>query len=142
MSGVQDVRSTPIVPAAPAPGELPEAASMARRVVQAARNSLTGVLGGLVGLVPHVLHHITLLAGTAFVAGSGGTVLFGVVGLVASVPTLWRLRRRFGTSRAPAIGLAAFAAMFAVSTFVIGPQISGQSDAPDAPVEQHDDHAG
>jgi hypothetical protein len=88
-------------------------------------NALVGGIGLLVGLLPHVLHHVTLLAGTALVAGSGGTALFGALGFVASVPFLLRLRRRFGTWRAPAIGLFIFVAMFSLSTFVIGPAISG-----------------
>ena len=99
-------------------------------------------MGGVVGLVPHVLHHIGLLAGTALVAGSGGTALFGVVGLVASVPMMLRLYRRFGTWRAPAVALGVFAVMFAVSSFVVGPAISGQSDrpTPTAPAVDHDGH--
>ena len=88
-------------------------------------NALVGGIGLVVGLVPHVLHHVTILAGTALVAGSGGTALFGVLGFLASIPFLLRLRRRFGTWRAPAIGLTIFAAMFSLSTFVIGPAISG-----------------
>jgi len=107
-------------------------------------NALTGLVGGVLGLAPHVLHHIGALAGTVLVAGSGGTVLFGVLGLVASVPMLLRLYRRFGTWRAPAVALAVFAAMFAVSTFVIGPAISGPSatdrPAPTAPAVGHDGH--
>ena len=82
-------------------------------------------MGFVLGLLPHVLHHIGLLAGTALVAGSGGTALFGVLGFLASIPFLLRLRRRFGTWRAPAIGLLVFAAMFSLSAFVIGPAISG-----------------
>jgi hypothetical protein len=82
----------------------------------------------VVGLAPHVLHHIGLLAGTALVAGAGGTALFGLLGLVASVPFLLRLRRRFGTWWAPAIGLAVFAVMFAVSAFLVGPAINGGAD--------------
>ena len=39
-----------------------------------------------------------------------------------------RLRRRFSTWWAPVIGLAVFAAMFSLSTFVIGPAISGSGD--------------
>jgi len=42
-----------------------------------------------------VLHHIGLLAGTALIAGAGGTALFGILGLAMSVPLLLRLRRRF-----------------------------------------------
>jgi hypothetical protein len=99
------------------------------------------------GLVPHVLHHIGLLAGVALVAGAGGTVLFGVLGLVASVPFLLRLRRRFATWWAPAVALVAFAAMFLVSTFVIGPAISdGGTDAPrpgsPSPTDDHGSHHG
>lgn len=88
-------------------------------------NSVTGVVGAILGIVPHVLHHVGLLAGTAVLAGAGGTALFGVVGLIASVPMLLRLRRRFGTWRAPAIALGVFTAMFALSAFVIGPAIGG-----------------
>ncbi len=88
-------------------------------------NAATGAVGVVVGLVPHVLHHVGALAGTALVAGSGGTALFGVLGLVLSIPLLVRLNRRFGGWHAPVIALAVFAAMFALSTWVIGPAISG-----------------
>ena len=101
---------------------------------------MSGLLGGVLGLAPHVLHHVGLLAGTALVAGSGGTALFGVLGLLASVPMLRRLHRRFGTWWAPAIGLVVFAVMFTVSAFVVGPAISGESGSP-ASVVQHDDHS-
>jgi len=90
-------------------------------------NFLTGVVGAIVGVAPHVLHHVGFLAGTAVLAGAGGTALFGAVGLLASVPMLLRLRRRFGTWRAPAIALGVFTVMFALSAFVIGPAISGTS---------------
>ena len=88
-------------------------------------HSVVAVIGFVVGLLPHVLHHIGLLAGTALVAGSGGTALFGALGLLASIPLLLRLRRRFGTWVAPAIGLLVFAVTFSLSAFVIGPAISG-----------------
>jgi len=100
-------------------------------------NSLWGALvagiGLVMGIVPHVLHHVGLLAGTALVAGSGGTALFGVLGLLASIPLLLRLHRRFNSWRAPAIGVLLFAAMFSLSTFVIGPAISGGGDANPVP---------
>jgi P-type Cu+ transporter len=87
-----------------------------------------GAVGGrLLGLLPHVLHHITILAGTALVAGSGGTALFAVLGLAASVPMLLHLYRKFRTWWAPAIGPAAFVAVFAVSAFLIGPAIGNTS---------------
>lgn len=116
-----------------------------RARVRALWNALVGGIGVVMGILPHVLHHVTFLAGTALVAGSGGTALFGALGLLASAPFLLRLRRRFGTWRAPAIGLLIFAAMFSLSTFVIGPAISGSGDAGDAkpgpvPSEGHTTH--
>ena len=110
--------------------------------VRAAWNALLGAIGIVVGLIPHVLHHVSLLAGTAVVAGSGGTALFGGLGLLASAPFLLRLRRRFGTWRAPAIGLLVFAIMFSLSAFVVGPAISGAGgDKPTkAPSVNHDSH--
>jgi hypothetical protein len=105
-------------------------------------NATTGLVGGAVGLAPHMLHHIGLLAGTAVVAGSGGTALFAVVGLVASVPLLLRLHRRFGNWRVPALALAVSAALFLLSAFVIGPAISGQNSnpAPAVPSTSHLSH--
>jgi hypothetical protein len=88
-----------------------------------------GVVGTVVGLAPHVLHHLGLLVGTALVAGAAGTLIFGLLGLAASVPMLLRLKRRFGTWWAPALGLVVFAAMFSVSAFVIGPAISGNDQS-------------
>jgi len=98
--------------------------------------------GGLIGLLPHVLHHVGPLAGAALLAGATGRALFAAIGFVAAIPFLRRLHRRFGTWRAPAIALALFAAMFSLSSFVIGPAISGE-DAPARPgIEQsgHDQH--
>ncbi len=104
-------------------------------------NAATGALGVLLGLVPHALHHVGVLAGTALVAGSGGTALFGTLGLLLSVPMLLRLHRRFGNWTAPAIGLVAFAAMFALSTWVIGPAISASgSPGPSLPTVDHTGH--
>lgn len=78
------------------------------------------------------------LVGTALVAGSGGTVVFGVVGLFMSVPMLLRLRRRYGSWWAPAAALAVFTAMFLFSSLVIGPLIS--DDGPGPGREQAPDH--
>jgi hypothetical protein len=88
-----------------------------------------GIVGTGVALAPHILHHVSLLGGTALVAGAAGTLIFGLLGLAASVPMLLRLKRRFGTWWAPALGLAVFAAMFSLSAFVIGPAISGNDQA-------------
>jgi hypothetical protein len=110
-------------------------------------SAVVGVIATVVGLAPHLLHHIGLLAGTALVAGAGGTALFGVVGLVASVPLLLRLRRRFRSWWAPVIGLAVFAAMFALSAFVVGPAINSSGDGPPgggqpSPSVDHSGHHG
>lgn len=114
-------------------------ASEHRSRVRVLWNGFVGVLGGVLGLAPHLLHHVGLLAGTALVAGSGGTVLFAVIGLVASVPLLLRLYRRFGTWWAPVLGLIVFTAMFLVSAFVVGPQISGTNDQVPAPQNVNQD---
>lgn len=108
-------------------------------------SGFVGAIGVLVGLAPHVLHHVGVLAGTALVAGAGGIVLFGVLGLVASVPMLWRLRRRFNSWWAPSIALMVFAAMFSLSTFVVGPLISGEdasSGGGEGPAPATTDHTG
>lgn len=91
-------------------------------------SGIVGVWGGLIGLVPHVLHHVGPLAGAALLAGVGGTALFAGIGLLAAIPFLLRLHRRFRTWRAPAIALAVMAAMFSLSSFVIGPAISGDGE--------------
>ena len=101
---------------------------------------LSGGLGGVVGLAPHVLHHVGPLVGTALVAGTGGTVLFGVLGLVASVPLLIKLRHRFSSWWAPAIALAVFTAMFLISSLVIGPLISAPGNDPVPPGVTDVDH--
>lgn len=101
---------------------------------------VTGILGAVGGVAPHVLHHVGPLVGTALVAGAGGTALFGFLGLAASVPMLLRLRRRFASWWAPGIALAVFTAMFLFSSLVIGPLISGGGDvAPTQDSVVHDD---
>lgn len=80
-----------------------------------------------------MLRHIGLLAGTALIAGAGGTALFGILGLALSVPMLLRLRRRYASWWAPAIGLAVFAVMFSLSAFVIGPPSTQASRAAASP---------
>jgi hypothetical protein len=100
------------------------------------------VWGGFVGLLPHVLHHVGPLAGAALLAGATGRVLFAAVGFAAAIPFLRRVHRRFRTWKAPAIAVAAFAASFSVSSFVLGPAITGD-DAPARPEieqERHDEH--
>jgi hypothetical protein len=108
-------------------------------------NALTALVGGIMGLLPHLLHHVGLLGGAVLVTGATGNVLFAVVGLVFSLPLLRRLYRRFASWKAPALALGAFALMFSLSALVIGPAIS--NDDPDqdrAPVQTPDpaDHEG
>ena len=86
--------------------------------------------GGFIGLLPHVLHDVGPLAGAALLAGATGRVLFAAIGFVAAVPFLRRLHRRFATWKAPALALAVFAAMFSLSSFVIGPAIAGGEESP------------
>lgn len=90
-------------------------------------SGFTAVIGAVMGLLPHLLHHAGLLVGAALLTGVAGNVVFGLLGLVFSLPLLRRLYRRFGTWKAPALALAVFAAMFSLSAFVIGPAISDES---------------
>ena len=94
------------------------------------RDTVGAGVGAALGIAPHVLHHIGLLAGTAVVTGASGNALFYVVGLLFSVPMLRRLYRHFGSWWAPAIAVGVFTIAFSVSAFVIGPAISSTEDAP------------
>lgn len=91
------------------------------------------VIGAVMGLLPHVLHHIGLIAGAALLTGVGGNALFFTLGLVFSIPLLRRLYRKFHSWRAPAIAVVVFAAMFSLSAFVIGPAITADSSPEKAP---------
>ena len=114
-----------------------------RGLVATAWSAVTAVIATVMGLLPHLLHHVGLLAGVALVSGAAGNILFGVLGLVFSLPLLRRLYRRFGTWKAPAVALAVFATMFSLSAFVIGPAISDNAPAP-SPVQtpSPDEHSG
>lgn len=96
------------------------------------RAVVAAFVAGVLGVAPHVLHHVGPLAGAAVFAGAGGTALFGVIGFVLVIPTLRRIHRHTGCRRAPAAALAAMTSIFLFSTFVIGPAISGTEEA-DAP---------
>lgn len=101
--------------------------------------AVLAVWGGFIGLLPHLLHHVGPLAGAALLAGATGRVLFVAIGFVAAIPFLRRLHRRFRTWKAPALALIVFAAMFSLSSFVIGPAVSG-ADAPARPGIEQDGH--
>ena len=91
--------------------------------------------GVATGAAPHLLH-VGPLAGTGLVAGAEGRLMFGVIGLLATSPMLWHLHRHTNSWRAPAFALSAFVALFALSTFGLGPILSGGSGAAEA-VHQH-----
>lgn len=93
-------------------------------------NAVTAAVGAVMGLLPHLLHHVSIFAGAVLVTGVGGNLLFGALGLLLSVPLLRRLYRRFKTWKAPAVAVAVFAVMFSLSAFVIGPAINGTDPAP------------
>ena len=127
-------RSAGPVPAAPVP------AAGSGTLGRVWSGFLAGI-GALLGLVPHLLHHIGFLVGAAAVTGVVGSVVLGALGLVLSVPFLLGLSRRFHTWHAPAIALVLLAGMFALSAFVIGPAITGTGEAAaPAPTEQHTEH--
>lgn len=69
----------------------------------------------------------------ALLAGVWGNAALYLVGLLLSIPMLKRLRGRFGSAVAPAVGVFAFTALFLVSALVIGPAFSGRQAASVAP---------
>lgn len=119
-----------------------------RRVLARARVAGGSAGATILGLTPHVLHHVGPLAGAALLAGAGGKLIFGAVGLLAAIPMLLRMHRHTGSWRRPAAALAVFTALFALSSFVIGPALTdGRDDAPPpaapesaAPPPEHQKH--
>lgn len=99
------------------------------------RHVLLAAWGTVSGIAPHVLHHVGPLAGAAILAGTGGRVLFFLLGLGLASPMLVRLYRRFRTWVAPTIAVAVFAVAYTLSSIVLGPLISGATDgsAPETP---------
>lgn len=97
----------------------------------------------VLGVAPHALHHASPLAGAAIFAGAAGTAIFGALGLLAAVPMLMRIRRRSGSWRRPVAMLALFAALFVLSTTVVGPGIigdpGGNEPGPSEPAN-HEEH--
>lgn len=110
-----------------------------RSVPARAWSTVLAAWGAFIGVLPHVLHHVGPLAGAALLAGAAGTVLFAAIALAASVPLLLRIYRRFGTWLAPATALAVMAAAFSLSSFVIGPAITGGGEGSPQPAG-HDAH--
>ena len=94
------------------------------------RHLLSAAWGAVSGIAPHVLHHVGPLAGAAILAGTGGQVIFFLLGLALAIPMLVRLYRRFRTWIAPAIAIAIFAVTYTLSSIFIGPLITGTNDSP------------
>jgi hypothetical protein len=124
--------------ASAAPPAPPPVVTARRGWAARATSAASAAVGAIAGLAPHLLHHIGPLAGAALVTGAAGSVLFGALGFLLTIPMLLRLRRRFGSWRAPAIALVLFAVMFTISTAWIGPAIRGAANP--ATPESHDDH--
>ena len=115
-----------------------------RRSLQARLWSVAlAMWGAITGVAPHVLHHVGPLAGAAILAGAGGRVVFALIAMAASIPLLLRIYRRYGTLWAPTIAVAVMAVMFSVSSFILGPAISGDSsdEAPKVDHSQHQQHS-
>lgn len=96
------------------------------RAVRTLATAASGAVAAISGIAPHVLHHVGPLAGTALLAGAGGTVLFGIAGFALSIPMLLRLRRRFGTWTAPVVATAIFTGVYSFSALVVGPAITAE----------------
>lgn len=122
----------------------------ARSVLGTAWAGARATIGALMGLAPHVLHHVGFLAGAAILTGFLGNAVLYVAGLLLSIPLLRRIHRRFGTWKAPTIGVMIFSTLFLFSTLVLGPLFNpdpGSGEKPDAPApsatpaaEEHDGH--
>lgn len=138
------------VPASTAAGSAEQDSGVAARPERGPRSlwaTIRAGLGAALGILPHVMHHAGLLAGAALLTGLLGNGILYVVGLLMSVPLLRRLRSRFQTRWAPAIGVAVFTALFSLSAFVVGPAISSSGEkvpaiAPAPAVTTTDGHDG
>jgi hypothetical protein len=106
---------------------------LTRPRIRAVWASVRAAVGSILGLAPHVLHHVGIVAGTALLAGAWGNLLLYAVGLLLSLPLLRRLRRRFGSPVAPLLGVVIFTAMFLFSAFILGPAINPPQSNPAAP---------
>ena len=104
-----------------------------RRGLDRARAALATLGAAVLGAAPHVLHHVGPLAGAALLAGATGRLLFGALGFVLAIPLLRRLRRRTGSWAVPGGVLALMAAVFTLSSFVVGPALTGADDEPASP---------
>jgi hypothetical protein len=132
-------------------GAPPTNRAASRSIVRRAWLATSSAFAGVLGVAPHVLHHAGPLAGAALFAGVGGSLFFGALGFLLAIPFLIRLRRRFGTWRAPTLALVVFISVFSISTFVIGPAITrngsdgsstqrNERPTPATPQSEHESH--
>lgn len=124
--------------AAPASAPARPAVNGRRRRI-GARPALAGVAGAVLGLLPHLVHHIGWFAGAALLAGTGGTALFAAVGLAAMAPVLFRLHRRFRWW-GPGLALTGYAVMFTLSATLIGPALRSVPEGPAPAAPAHPEH--
>jgi len=97
------------------------------------RATLAAVGAALLGAAPHVLHHAGPLAGAALLAGVGGKLLFGALGLLLAIPMLRGLHRRHGSWAVPGGVLVLMAVVFAFSSFIVGPALTDSGDGSTTP---------
>ena len=90
--------------------------------------AISSALAAILGLAPHVLHHAGPLAGAALFAGVAGSLIFGALGFVLAIPFMLRMRRRFGSWRVPLAALALYTTAFSISTFIVGPAVTGNGN--------------
>lgn len=104
--------------------------------------ALGALVAVVLGAAPHVLHHVGPFAGTALLAGTSGRLLFGALGFLLTISMLRRLHRRSGGWRVPGGVLALMMAIFAFSSFVIGPALAGDPSAatPGTTITSPEDH--
>jgi hypothetical protein len=117
----------------PVPPTAPAETNIGVRAVRSVATAASGAVAAISGIAPHVLHHVGPLAGTALLAGAGGTVLFYVAGFAISIPMLLRLRRRFGTWVAPAVATGIFTGVYLFSALVVGPALTAERVSVEAP---------
>lgn len=110
------------------------------------RARIVGVVGsawaGIMGVLPHVLHHVGPLAGVTLLAGTGGTLLFGAAAFLLTIPLLLRVHKRSSSWRAPLTLLVLFIAIWLLSTFILGPWVRDRLESKPAPTQQQQQPAG
>lgn len=113
--------------------------------VERVRAAIATAGAAVLGAAPHVLHHVGPLAGAALLAGATGRVVFGLLGFLLAIPMLAKLRRRSGSWAIPGAVLGVMAAAFVVSSTVIGPALTGETDpthqpSPTTPADHESHH--